>query len=323
MMARRSLIMTLPPFQGGVRHMVRVMADRLRRAGDDVTIAYYATFSHAPELAAPCWRAVLGRRPTTGPGRYFDGIPGFDGIPSTAVGSWLPELEFSHYRPSRGWAELIGAHDRHVVVAGTVLLSNPPTAVGAPHLVWFATTLEEDRADRQAAWHAGRRWYERLVVAPAQRRIERAVLRGLATLASISQYTRDRFERLGKDRRDIEVLPIPVDTGRFSPGAGAAPGTVGFAGRLDDARKNFPLLLKAMARAGDSEPAIRLALCGEAEHAARRIGEFALGDRVRWMGTLDDDAMPAFFRGLDMLVIPSRLEGHAIVGIEVMACGVR
>ncbi len=40
------------------------------------------------------------------------------------------------------------------------------------------------------------------------------------------------------------------------------------------------------------------------------------------MGTLDDDAMPAFFRGLDMLVIPSRLEGHAIVGIEAMACGV-
>ena len=40
------------------------------------------------------------------------------------------------------------------------------------------------------------------------------------------------------------------------------------------------------------------------------------------MGTLDDDAMPAFFRGLDMLVIPSRVEGHAIIGIEAMACGV-
>ncbi len=67
MTARRSLILTLPPFQGGVRHMVRVMADRLRRAGDDVTIAYYATFSHAPELIAPSWRVVLGKRPATGP----------------------------------------------------------------------------------------------------------------------------------------------------------------------------------------------------------------------------------------------------------------
>ena len=32
--------------------------------------------------------------------------------------------------------------------------------------------------------------------------------------------------------------------------------------------------------------------------------------------------MPGFFRDLDLLVIPSRLEGHAIVGIEAMASGV-
>jgi glycosyltransferase involved in cell wall biosynthesis len=322
MTARRTLIMTLPPFQGGVRHMVRMMADRLRRAGDEVTIAYYATFAHAPHLVAPSWRAVLGKRPATGPGQYFAGIPGFECVPSRAVGCWLPELEFSYYRPSRRWTDLIRAHDRHVVVGGTVLLSNPATAIDEPHLVWCATTLEDDRLDRNAAWDSGRRWLERVVVAPAQRRIERRVLRGPATLASISRYTRTRLASLGKDRRDIEVLPIPVDTGRFSPGGRAAPGTVGFAGRLDDARKNFPLLLEAMARAGAAEPSIRLALCGEAEHVGRGIAELGLGDRVRWMGTLDDDAMPAFFRGLDMLVIPSRLEGHAIVGIEAMACAV-
>ncbi len=308
--------MTLPPFQGGVRHMVRVMADRLRQAGDDVTIAYYATFSHAPKLVAPSWRAVLGKRPATGPGQCFDGIP------ATAVGCWLPELEFSYYRPSRGWSELIRAHDRHVVVGGTVLLSNPPTALGVAHLVWCATTLEDDRSDRNAEWHAGRRWLERRVVAPAQRRIERTVLDGPATLASISRYTRDRFARLGTDPRDIALLPIPVDTARYTPNDGAVPGSVGFAGRLDDARKNFPLLLEAIARAARIEPGIRLALCGEAEHADRRIAEIGLGERVRWLGALDDDAMPAFFGAIDMLVIPSRVEGHAIVGIEAMACGV-
>ena len=316
MTSRRSLILTLPPFQGGVRHMVRVMADRMREAGDDVTIAYYATFSHAPDLIVPSWRALLGKRPATGLGELFDGSP------ATAVGCWLPELEFSYYRPSRGWAELIRAHDRHVVVGGTALLSNPLIALGVAHLVWCATTLEDDRHDRLANWGAGRRWFERLVVAPAQQRIECAVLNSPATLASISQFTRNRFASLGKDKRDIEILPIPVDTERFSPHVGAPPGTVGFAGRLDDARKNFPLLLEAMARAGVVEPTLRLVLCGEAEYADRRIAEFGLGDRVRWMGTLDDDAMPAYFRSLDMLVIPSRVEGHAIVGIEAMACGV-
>ena len=89
MTIRRSLILTLPPFQGGVRQMVRVMADRLRQAGDDVTIARYATFHHSPELIAPSWRAVLGKRPTTGPGQLFYGMP------ATAVGCLLPEFEFS------------------------------------------------------------------------------------------------------------------------------------------------------------------------------------------------------------------------------------
>ena len=316
MTVRRSLILTLPPFQGGVRHMVRVMADRLRQAGDNVTIAYYATFGNSPELTAPSWRAVLGKRPTIGPGRLFYGIP------ATAVGCLLPEFEFSYYRPSRGWAGLIHAHDRHIVVGGTVLLSNPLIALGMAHLVWCATTLEDDRLDRRASWGAGRRWLERLVVAPAQRRIERAVLSGPAQLASISSFTRNRLASLGKDKRDIAILPIPVDIGRFSPRVGVSPGTVGFAGRLDDARKNFPLLLEALERAGAAEPELRLVLCGEAEYAERRIAEFGLGDRIRWMGALDDDAMPAFFRSLDMLVIPSRVEGHAIVGVEAMACGV-
>ncbi len=258
---------------------------------------------------------MLGRRPATGPGRCFDGIP------ATAVGCWLPELDFSHYRPSPGWTELIGGHDRHVVVGGTVLLSNPATVLGVAHLVWCASTLDDDRGDRNAEWDAGRRWLERLVVAPAQRRIERAVLNGPATLAAISRYTRTRFANLGKEARDIGLLPIPVDTGRFAPDGAAAPGTVGFAGRLDDARKNFPLLLEAIVRAAAIEPRVRLALCGEAEHAGRRIAEFGLGARVRWLGALGEDAMPGFFRGLDLLVIPSRVEGHAIVGIEAMASG--
>ena len=203
-----------------------------------------------------------------------------------------------------------------------MLLSNPLVALGVAHLVWCATTLEDDRLDRRASWGAGRRWLERLVVAPAQRRIERAVLAGPAKLASISPFTRNRFESLGKEKSDIAILPIPVDIGRFSPRVGVSPGIVGFAGRLDDPRKNFPLLLEALQRAGAVEPELRLVLCGEAEYADRRIAELGLGDRVRWMGALDDDDMPAFFRRLDMLVIPSRVEGHAIVGIEAMACGV-
>jgi glycosyltransferase involved in cell wall biosynthesis len=296
--------------------MVRVAADRLRQAGDDVSIAYYATFRHAPHLTTPSWRAALGKRPAIGPGVSFDGLP------STAVGCWLPELEFSYYRPWQGWENLIRAHDRHLVIGGTVLLSNPLIAADVPHLVWCATTLDDDRLDRLADWGVGRRCLERLMVAPIQRRIERRVLNSSAKLASISQFTRNRFGSMGKDRHDIEILPIPVDTVRYAPPTGAPCGRVGFAGRLDDARKNFPLLLEAVARACAVEPSIRLVLCGEADKADRRISEFGLRDRVSWMGVLADDAMPAFFRGLDMLVIPSRVEGHAIVGIEAMACGV-
>jgi glycosyltransferase involved in cell wall biosynthesis len=296
--------------------MVHVAANRLRQAGDEVTIAYYASLSQASHLNAPSWRVVAGKRPDVG-----TGIP-FGDFPSVAVGCWLPELEFSYYRSWRGWDSLIRAHDRHVVIGGTVLLSNPLIAAGVPHLVWCATTLDDDRADRLEHWSAGRRLLERLVVAPVQRGIERKVLSSTATLASISHFTRGRFGDLGADPRDIEILPIPVDTERYAPPCAAPTGRIGFAGRLDDARKNFPLLLDAVARAGAREPSIRLVLCGEADRAERRVSESGLRDRVDWMGALSDEEMPGFFRGLDMFVIPSRVEGHAIVGIEAMACGV-
>ena len=46
-----------------------------------------------------------------------------------------------------------------------------------------------------------------------------------------------------------------------------------------------------------------------------------LADSVDFLGYLSAEALPAFYNGLDMLVIPSRQEGFGIVGIEAMASG--
>ena len=83
MTARRSLIMTLPPFQGGVRHMVRVMADRLRRCGDAVTVAYDATFNHAPKLVAP-----TAASPNPGSANGCDGWARSTATPSPGSRQW-------------------------------------------------------------------------------------------------------------------------------------------------------------------------------------------------------------------------------------------
>ncbi|WP_253182145.1 glycosyltransferase, partial [Cellulosimicrobium cellulans] len=63
------------------------------------------------------------------------------------------------------------------------------------------------------------------------------------------------------------------------------------------------------------------------DRAALEARARALGDRVRFAGPLDGDDLVAFYRGLDVLAVPSRetpgwVEQFGRVAVEAMACGV-
>lgn len=130
------------------------------------------------------------------------------------------------------------------------------------------------------------------------------------------------------------VIPqFGVDTEAFQPMAGEAGGPpgglrIGFAGRLVRA-KGADLAIEALARMQPGQAA-SLEIVGEGperaglEAMARGRG---LGARVRFRPWLPSGEMPAFYRGLDVLVLPSRstprwIEQFGRVLIEAMASGV-
>ncbi|MBM3565870.1 MAG: glycosyltransferase family 4 protein [Alphaproteobacteria bacterium] len=318
MAALRTLVMTLPPFDGGVPAKTRWLCDELRARGHDVTVGYYATFGADSDVNAPLWTVAAGRRPQSRAGTCFDGFR------SVAVGSWLPELEFTYYMPSSRWSDLIVSHDRHIAIGGQTLISYPLAAAGVPHLVWCASSVDGDRGDRVRAMPWPRRALDHLLIAPRLRSMERRIISGNGKMFGVSRYT---ARTLGGRAEGglIGYLPIPVDVaGLTPPSTPPRPGLIGFAGRLNDPRKNFTALLAAVTSARGRGLDIRLMAVGAAPNAAvlEAVRKHGLERCVDFPGEVDRTRLARFYRELDLFVIPSHQEGLCIAGIEAMACGV-
>ncbi len=314
----RTLVMTLPPFDGGVPAKARWLCEELRARGHDVTVAYYATFGVEPDLNAPSWTFAAGRRPRSRAGTCFDGFQ------SVAVGSWAPELEFTYYQPSQRWSKLISAHDRHIAVGGQVLISYPLMAARVPHLVWCASSVDGDRADRVCAMPWPRRAFDHLFIAPRLRTMEREIFSGNGRIFGVSRYTA-RVLGGGGERARIGHLPIPVDVAALMPpSTPPQPGLIGFAGRINDPRKNISALFAAVARARRNGCEVRLVAVGAAPNAETlaAVRKHGLENHVDFPGEVDRLRLARFYREIDVFVIPSHQEGLCIAGIEAMACGV-
>jgi glycosyltransferase involved in cell wall biosynthesis len=110
--------------------------------------------------------------------------------------------------------------------------------------------------------------------------------------------------------------------------AGDRPFTVGYAGRLVRA-KGVDLLIAAL-RMNQAERPVRLLAVGEGPDLARLRGLAAKRlhpNTVIWRQGVAHEAMPACYREMDVLVLPSRTtrgwkEQFGRVAAEAMACGV-
>ncbi len=312
------LLVTIPPFAGGVPYKTRILARYLRDLGHRVTVAYYATISDHPDLVARAWQIPLGRRPGIAKGQCFDDFP------SVAIGCALPELEFTYYRPSAHWRRVIAAHDRHIAVGGTILVSNPLSLMAIPHLVWCASTMIEDRIDRRRAMALGRRIIDGMVIGPVQAKMEKRILAGCGHFMAVSDYTRTTLLAVGGRQDHFTRLPIPIDMADYRPPVTAAKsGIIGFAGRTGDPRKNMALLFAAVSILGRKGRHVELHLTGESSpHLERLAVRHDISGRLQWRGWFDPEQLPDFFQSLDVFAIASFQEGLNIAGLQAMSCGV-
>jgi glycosyltransferase involved in cell wall biosynthesis len=312
----RLLLLTLYAPIGGVPATTQAFAAALKALGHQVTIAFSVYRSAWPHLSVRPWQ-VATRRPRIEALDYL-------GFPGVAVGAYVPELEWCRYLPHRHWPRLIADHDACVGVLGSVLPALVYAMSDQPALCWVGTPYLADREDRTRNFSVLRRTFDRVIERPISERFERLTLRRVDVL-SISPYTQAALREIEPQARLAGILPPPIDLDLFHPGerVAGAPFRIGFVGRVEDPRKNIELLVAAtgeLRRRG--VPVETHIFGGEAPPAMRRLLSMqGLAEAVTFHPRGDMRALVAFYRSLDLFVIPSYQEGLAVVGLEAMACG--
>lgn len=310
----RVLVSTIAPGNGGVFAMTRFMVETLSSRGYEPVIAHYAPYSVDPNLSVPSFR-LFERRPGAEQRT-------FDGYETHALGAWLPELEFTHYLARKAWRQLMETCSAYVAVSGNILAATPFYQTGRAFVAWIATGRAEDRLQRAQTFPLARRVVDAAVVSPIATVLERAVIRR-GTVLPISRYTQRSLREIAGRDAVGEVMPVPVDTGFFTPRNGReVVGRVGFAGRLTDPRKNVALLIRAAAAASTMGQRLSVVLIGDTGPDLRQlIGELGLTGQIEIVPSGDRAALRDWLRSLDVCVVPSHQEGLCIVALEAMACG--
>jgi len=313
----KALISTIEPIDGGVPTMTRCITGLLRELDIEPVYAWYAPWSQHPSLSVPLFALPSGRHPGALEQRAYGNHE------AHALGSWLPELEFTHYLPRRAWRERIASCQLHLSVTGNPLCALPYARLGLPFLAWVATPWEADRTNRVRGFSLPRRLLDQGLNGPMLRRLERQVLRAPeGRILALSQYTADALGQVA-GRPMADVLLMPVDSAIYRPEPTAVvPWRIGFAGRYADPRKNIDLLLGCLQLLHQRGAPVELHLAGEKDLSLLQpqLRQRGIEPLVRCHPPLAPPELAQLLQTLDVFVIPSHQEGLCIAALEAMAC---
>ncbi len=231
----------------------------------------------------------------------------------------LPRL-WTHAR--LGPALLRDRPDLLFVPAHVIPLVHPPSVVTI-HDLGYLSFPEAHTARRRLELHLTTRWS----------------LRAARRVIAISQATKDDLVRhYGADPARVSVVHHglspdfrPVEDPGAIAAARARHGLAGpyllYVGTVQP-RKNLERLIEAFALAlGEASelPDLTLAIAGRrgwlTEAIERRARELGIEGRVRFLGYLPDEELPALLSGATAFVFPSLYEGFGMPVLEAMACG--
>ena len=277
---------------GGVQSHVQHVAARLRELGDHVLVVAPGDRS-APPPGVLAVGAALS-------------IPFNDSVAPIAVSPAAGKRTLEalhHFRP-----DVVHVHEPAVPMVGlAAALRGPIPVVGTFH-AWS----DSDRAYRLA----------RPLVARAARRLSARI----AVSPAASAY---HARALGISEGSFRHVPNGVEVVRFRDAAPIpelvdGPPTLLFVGRLEP-RKGLASLLRAFVELKTRRPSVRLVVVGEGpgrEHAQSLLPARLRAD-VLFVGRVDQEDLPRFYRSADLFVSPALGgESFGIVLLEAMAAGV-
>ncbi len=206
------------------------------------------------------------------------------------------------------------------------------------HSVWVWTSIAAIRAAHAAGKPAVLMPHEGLTRFDMARGGNRALVLAKALLRRWYLAQADRIivssplelrDSLLADHPRAEVIPHPVfDEAEpralkriTGPDPEWMPLSVGYIGRFHE-KKNVHLLIEALALA----PQVRLTIAGAgapgAEEALKdRARQLGVMDRITWRGFVGAADKAEFYRGVDLVAMPSTFECFGLVGAEALSNG--
>lgn len=178
-------------------------------------------------------------------------------------------------------------------------------------------------------------WHERSKVAFFRRAITYSAQHA-RVLVSISDFSARLLDEIVPAHAPVVVAPLGVDLARFQPFR-ADDATLFRAHQLSldipfiffvgtfEPRKGLDVLLAAFREIARHDDNIELWLAGQAGWGVgpieAQLAAHPSRERIRRLGFVDDELLPALFRHARAVTYPSRGEGFGLPVIEAMACG--
>lgn len=172
----------------------------------------------------------------------------------------------------------------------------------------------------------------------AQRMIRRSLHRGDRVIAVSHNTKNDLMHHFEVDSRKIEVIHNGVedvfrhrlpaeDLQRWLRDLGVAQPYLLFVGNPAKPHKNLDTVVQAYARARRmaqfDAPLICVGSRQGSEFKIRQRAEYlGIGDKVRLLGHVAQEALPAIYQGASLFLYPTLYEGFGLPVIEAMASGV-
>ncbi|MFG2090196.1 MULTISPECIES: glycosyltransferase family 4 protein [unclassified Spirillospora] len=150
------------------------------------------------------------------------------------------------------------------------------------------------------------------------------VSRRIGPVMTVSESSKvDIVKDFKVDPRDIEILPLGVDTRVFHPRGERVPGRIVAMASADAPIKGVDVLLRAVAKLA-TERDVHVIVVSKPQKdgpTEKLVRELALGDRVRFVSGISDGDLGDLLASAEIAVVPSRYEGFSLPAVEHMASG--
>ena len=264
---------------------------------------------------------------------FIKGIPPkakkeeFASMRSIGIERVLPEFEFFNYVFNiKQWEEVMNSSNIFFAVGGSNNCALPFVFLNRNFSLWVATTLYEDRKDRikKESFLSKVRHYLSL---PILLYFEKIVFEKAQKILALSAYTKNKIvEKYKINSKKIEIVSFPIKKEEFYPIEyhQRKNDYLLFTGRLNDERKNIPLLLKAFSKIKKKHPSCKLKLVGGkySKKLSQIANELKIQNSVEVYNLVPYPQLIEHYQHAAVFVIPSFQEGLCISGLEALACGI-